>query len=256
MPKRMRSGIPRLPFKRFKPSPYVCRRRRGTKGRPSGKLMKNIVMKLAETKRVDLNYPIGTGSFAHDSIYECILNTTDQANTTVPTRVVVGGGQSSRVGDEVYSTGFRIRGCFGLPFDRRNTTIKMWLVEYNTNQGTPTTEAQWYRSTTGNNMLDPLNDDRFPGAKLLKTFRCKPRDLYVERGDIMDSGSINQIYYNLWIPFKRKLRYTSNSQLPPIAGCKERLSLIVTAYDTASTLTTDIVVVDHRQSVTWFYKDP
>lgn len=219
--------------------------------------MKRVAMNLAESKRVDKTYPIGgVTTFAHDSLYECLLHTTLQTDTAVMTSIVVGGGPSSRVGDEVYSIGFRIKGCFGLPFDRRNVQIKLWLVEYNSNQGTPTTQAQWYRVTTGNNMIDPIDNDRFPGVKLLRVLRAKPKDLYVERGDITDTGSINQIYYNIWIPFKRKLRYTSTSTVPPISGTKERLSLIMTAYDTPSTITTDTVVLDHRQSVTWYYKDP
>lgn len=257
-PKRKASMVSRgTQTKRQRTSaPYVRPRRRGTKPTTMSKFVKNIALKLSESKRVDVVGQFTTGSLAHDGIYEYLLNTTDQGNTTVPTRIVNSAVSNGRVSDEVYSTGFMIRGCFGLPFDRRNTCIKIWLVDYNTNQGTPTNQAHWYRDTTGNSMLDPLNDDRFPGVKLLRVLRHKARDLYVERGELTDNGSIAQLYYKIWIPYRRKLRYASGSQLPPIAGCKERLSLICTAYDTASALTTDVVVVDHRQSVTWYYKDP
>lgn len=257
MPKRMRLGGMRYgPLKRYRPAPYVRRRRRFTKGRPSGKFIKKVMMKLSESKRKDTNLPFGTGSFAHDSLYEVRLNDTDQAATTAPTALQLGGAPSARVGDEIYSTGFRVKGSVGLPFDRRNTTVKIWLVEYNSNQGSVTNQAQWFRSITGNNMLDPIDDDRFPNVKLMKTLRHKARDLYVERGDITDAGSVAQLYYSFWIPFKRKLRYGPTNGLPPLAGCKERLSLVITAYDTASSLTTDVVVVDARQAVTFYYKDP
>lgn len=257
--KRTRSRTPGRGFKRTRRQlfrqPAMRKRRRFP--RQTTRLVKAITLKMSEPKRKDVSLQFtSNGQFAHDALYECVLNTTDQGNTTVPTRLIASGGQSARVGDEVYSTGFMVRGSFGIPFDRRNTIVKIWLVEYNSNQGTPTNQAQWYRDTTGNNMIDPINNDRFPSAKLLKVLRCKARDLYVERGEVTDTGSIQQLYYNIWIPFKRKLHYASASELPPISGSKERFSLIATAYDTSSTITTDTVVVDHRQSVTWYYKDP
>lgn len=257
--KRSRSRTPFRGSKRARrnlfPRPAYRKRRRFPMR--ANRLIKSITLKMSEPKRNDLNLPFtSNGLMAHDTLYETLLHTTDQANTTVPTRLVVGGGPSSRIGDEVYSTGFMVRGSFGIPFDRRNTIVRIWLVEYNSNQGTPTTQTQWYRDTTGNNMLDPINNDRFTGVKLMKSLRCKARDLYVERGEVTDTGSIQQLYYSFWIPFKRKLKYTGTATTPPISGSRERLSLIATAYDTASTITTDNVVIDHRQSVTWYYKDP
>lgn len=222
-----------------------------------GKFVKKVMMAMSESKRVDKSMPFTSNeNMAHDSIYEVILHTTDQGNTTCVTNISNSGSFAGRIGDEVYSTGFRVRGSFGIPFDRRNTVIKIWLLEYNTNQGSPTTEAQFYRSITGNNMLDPINNDRFPGLRLLRKLECKAKDLYVERGEVTDAGSIHQLYYDAWIPFKRKFRYNGNTNnVPPISGSKERLSLIATAYDTASTLTTDVIVNDHKQVVTWFFKD-
>lgn len=236
---------------------YTRRRRRGTRPRTTRRFIKNIALQLSEAKRVDKNYPIGgVHTFAHDGLYECLLNTTDQSNTTVITALVNSGQSGARVGDEIYSTGFMLRGAFGVPYDRRNAQIKMWLVEYNSNQGTPTSQAQWFHNVTGNNMLDPINNDRWPGVKLLRTFRCKPKDLIYEEGDLYDAGSINTIYYKIWVPWKRHLRYTSSSSVPPVSGCKERLSIIFTAYDTKSSLTTDTIVVDHDQSCTFYFKDP
>lgn len=259
MPKRFRSGGRMGGWKKRKTTAFrrpVVRKRRAF-AKAATKMMKAVTLKMSEPKRNDVPYAFSsTGVMVHDTLYEVLLNTTDQASTLPPTRLIVGGGPSSRIGDEVYSTGFMVRGTFGIPFDRRNTIIKIWLLEYNTNQGSPTNQAQWYRDTTGNNMLDPINNDRFPGVKLLRTLRVKARDLYIERGDVTDSGSLAQIYYNIWIPFKRKLRYTGTAQTPPISGCKERLSLIATAYDTASTITTDNLIEDHKQVITWYYKDP
>ena len=242
--------------KRARSAPYVRRRRRFTKGRPTSQFVKNVIMRLSEAKRKDTNLPFGTGSYAHDALYEVRLNDTDQSATSCPTALQVGGAPSARVGDEIYSTGFQVRGSIGLPFDRRNTTVKIWLVEHNSNQGSVTTQSDWFRNITGNNMLDPINDDKFPGVKLMATLRHKARDLYVDQGAVTDSGSIAQLYYSFWIPWRRKLKYTSTNGVPPISGCKERLSLVMTAYDTSSALTTDVVGLDGRQSVVFYYKDP
>lgn len=194
-------------------------------------------------------------SFLHDSIHSCVLGSTG-SDTSYPTALSNGAADSNRIGSDVYSSGFRVRGSFGLPFDRRNTIIKIWLVEYNTNQGSPTDVTNWFRNVTGNNVLDPINTERFPGVKLLRTLRAKARDLYVERGEITDTGSIHQLYYDIWVPFKRKLRYSSTSAANPSSGMKEFLSLVMTCYDTYSAASaTDNVIVDHDQMVTFYYKD-
>lgn len=224
------------------------------------KRVKAAMLKASEVKAKYQAYTFGGGgtptrTFLHDSIHSCVLGGTVSDNN-VPTALAAGTGDNQRIGSDVYSIGFRVRGTFGLPFDRRNTTIKIWLVEWNSNQGSPTDVAQFFRNVTGSNLIDPINTERFPGVKLLRTLRAKARDLYVERGELTDSGSIHQLPYDIWIPFRRKLRYASTANGNPTAGCKEQFGLVMTCYDTfAASALSDNVVVDHDQMVTWYYKD-
>lgn len=218
------------------------------------------MLKASDTKAKYQAYYFGgnatvTRTFLHDSIHACQLGGTS-GDTTFPTSLATGTNDTNRIGSDVFSVGFRVRGSFGLPFDRRNTVIKIFMLEYNSNQGTPTDVTNFYRNVTGNNALDPINTERFPGVKLLRTLRAKARDLYVERGELTDSGSIHQLYYDIWVPFRRKLRYATATNSNPSSGMKENLVLLMTCYDTfsASSLT-DTIVVDHDQMVTFYYKD-
>lgn len=235
-------------------------RKPGRRPTKFAKRVQNAIMKVADTKVKYQGYYFGGGAtatrnFTHDSLSACILGGTSTVDTSHPTALGTGTGDNQRIGTDVYSLGFRVRGSFGLPYNKRNTTIKIWLVEYNTNQGNPIDATNWYRNVTGNNLLDPINVERFPGVKLLRTLRATSRDLYVERGELTDSGSIHQLYYDIWVPWKRKLRYFNNALSNPTSGSKEVLTLIMTCYDTFSTITTDNVIVDHDQMVAFYYKD-
>lgn len=218
------------------------------------KAVKSAMMKASDVKAKYQAYYFQGGAtatrvFTHDSLHQLQLAATN-TDTSIPTALTAGGLDNQRIGSDVYSIGFRVRGSFGIPFNKRNTIIKIWKVEYNSNQGTPTDVTNWYRNVTGNNALDPVNTERFPGVKLLKTLRVPARDL-----NATDATSIHQLYYNLWIPWKRHLKYATGGAANPSAGCKEHMSLIMTCYDTFSTLATDNLIVDHDQAVTWYYKD-
>lgn len=223
--------------------------------------VKNTVLRMSDTKVKYQAYYFGGGvtpthTFNHDSLNACLIGGTFTSDNSQPTSIGTGNSDTARTGTEIYSLGFRVRGTFGLPFDRRNTTIKIWMVEYNSNQGSPTDVSNWYRNVTGNNLLDPINTERFPGVKLLRTLRAKSRDLYVQRGEFTDAGNIHSLHYDIWIPWKRHLRYNGIAVENPRSGCKETVALIMACYDTRSSLVTDNVIVDHDQMVAFYYKDP
>lgn len=233
---------------------FVKRRRFGT--RPVGKssrFVRRIALSLAENKCVrNASKIANASSFNHDTAYVYSLH--DSNSDAGITRISQNTGDSARTGSDIYSVGIRVRGMFTLPYDRRNTTIKMYLVESNSSQGS--LPADLFRSTTGNRMLDPINTDNFKGVKLLRVLRTKARDLYVERGELTDAGSEATIHYNIWIPFKRHLVYNSSSAVCPKQGVKEMLSIVMIPYDTPSTSTTDTVITSHEQYTEMYYKDP
>jgi len=225
-------------------------------GSMKGRFVRKVnraILRMADTRSVNKTWTFGqTGgtavrSFNHDTLYECILGSTG-GNTSIPTGTSGGSADSQRNGGEVYSIGFQVSGMFSFPFDRRNTQVKIWLVEYNSNAGTVTNAGEFFKNVTGNDQLDPINNDRFPGVRLLKTLRLTARDL-------QDASKNGSVYYKLWIPFKRKLRYSTNGLGNPVSGMRENLSLVMGCYDTFGALVTDTLIVDHDQRVSWFYKD-
>jgi len=247
----------------WKPTRFARRPRRGTRYGGKSRMMRNIALNLSEAKENNLNLPFtggsGTASWNgyHDNLYGCNLH--DAVNNQGATKLPANGSLTNgRNGKEIYATGFRIRGSFTVPYDRRNTRIKMWLVEWNTAQGSPVTYANFFENTVGNGMVDPINNERFPGIRKLRDMRVKARDLYVERGEITDDGSEATMYYNIWIPFKRKLFFRDGStEMTPISGIKEYLTMIMLPYDTPDTnSTTDRVVTQHEQCVTFYWRDP
>lgn len=259
LPFRARKVRKVAPYRRMKIAPPGSRRTLQAGSRPGRRTkfyskVKRALLKASDLKAKYQAYYFQGGAtatrvFTHDSLHQLQLCSTN-TDTSIPVALGVGAGDNQRIGSDVYSIGFKIRGSFGIPFNKRNTCIKIWMVEYNSNQGTPTDATNWYRNVTGNNMLDPLNTERFPGVKLLKVLRVPARDL-----NATDATSIHQLYYDIWVPYKRKLRYVTTSLSNPGSGCKEHLSLIMTCYDTFSTLVTDNLIVDHDQTVTWYYKD-
>jgi len=225
----------------------------GSRGGTFTRRVNRAILRMADTRSVNKTWTFGqTGgpavrTFNHDTLYECQLGSTS-GNTAIPTALAGGTADSQRTGHDVMSIGFQVHGMFGFPFDRRNTQVKIWLVEYNSNSGTVTNAADWFKNVTGNDQLDPINNDRFPGVRLLRTLRLTARDL-------QDASKIGSVYYKLWIPFKRKLRYSTNGLGNPVAGMRENLSLVMGCYDTYGALVTDTLIVDHDQRVSFFYKD-
>lgn len=217
------------------------------------RFVKSVVFKLAESKSIRSSATISNlSSFKHNVLYPFTIH--DRINNAGVTKLSQNVGDSSRNGSDIYCLGFRIRGTFTLPYDRRNTIIKLWLCEHNSAQGDFPDEM--FRTITGNYMLDPINSDKFRGVKLLRTLRAKARDLYVERGELEDSGSDASVYYDIWIPFKRRFVYTGSAASCPTMGVKEALTMVMLAYDTPSTLETDTVINHHEQYIEMFFKDP
>lgn len=232
------------------------RARRGTRYRGSRKLIKRVALSLAEAKRKDASFKFneGTGSaWYHDTPYVLQLHST--SDPVCMTSIGGGTGEGQRNGNEVYSIGFRVRGTTSIPYDRRNVIYKMYLLEYNSNQGVPNDPTQLYRNVTGNDMLDPINNDRFPGLKHIRTFRVKSRDL-LSAPIVMGAQAYATIYWNIWVPFKRHLRYNTTSVAAPVSGAKENLILLMVGYDSPDTATTSAIGLHHNQACTWYFKDP
>lgn len=160
-----------------------------------------------------------------------------------------GTGDSTRIGDEIYITGIKVKLVFNLPSDRRTTSLKCWFVQWDSKQGSPTSYIEFFNPGSGNGMLDTVNSDRFPGVKMLGVFKNNDPDNTT-------TNAHGQIYVDVWIPIKRKVTFNNDGVQAFASGIKEYGALVFLAYDKIGTLTTDQVVNNMQGNVTMYFKDP
>lgn len=228
---------------------YVRRRKYGTRGKVAG-IARRVAMSLAEKKEYSQKFQSlesGTvGGLFHNVLKEDRLidnNTTGQG--LLPAQ---GDGDRQRVGNAIYTTGIMVRGTMAVAHDRRNTTVKIWLLEYNSSQGDPTSYSTFFNNTSGNGLLDNVNPNFFR-AKLVGTYRLTARDL-------LDTSNDGNIHFKKWIPFRRKLEFSSNGTTIATKGMKETLSLVYLAYDTYNASSSDRCIRNLDTCRTLHYKDP
>jgi len=246
-----------VPAKRRRTAPAYKRRKRGAgKSNPRG-FVKSVALSLAESKSISANFittaSIGSGGLFHNVLtqFKIIDNTT----TTGGILPITGTTDGTRNGSDIYAVGIMLRGQVSLPFDRRNTKIKMWLSERNTAQGDANLYNTFFKNVTGSGALDPVNNDAFK-HKYLGELRHYAKDLYIERGELTDAGAEATIYFKRWIPFKRHLKFNGSSSNAAAIGMKEALSVHFLAYDTYNTLVTDRVATTLNMAATMYFKDP
>lgn len=194
---------------------------------------------------------LSTVSLYHDNLYIYDLKT--PANTSG----IFGINESTsstntsdyRLSDIIYTTGMRYRGVFQIPYDRRNLIMKMWLVEYNSIQGAPSTYDEFFDNVSGNSLLDSIDHKRFR-PKLLFKGSVSPKDR-------LDASSDATILIDKWIPFKRTIKYSDGVDGNVVmGGCKEALALVVTFYDTiSSSSTTDVICNNNENLITLYYRN-
>lgn len=160
-----------------------------------------------------------------------------------------GLGDGERIGDEIYVTGIMIRATFEVPQDRRNTKMKFWYVPYNSEQGNPSDQAAFQHNVSGNTFLDPIQTDRWQGIRYLGMHQLKSVDQTTGQQD-------KSIMRKFWLPIYRKVTFNNDGSQSPASGLKEYGSIVATAYDTYSTLTTDTVVNRAEMTATLYYKCP
>lgn len=194
---------------------------------------------------------VATTSLYHDNLYMFDLktpaNTSGIFSITESTSSI--NADDRRLSDVIYTTGMRYRGVFQIPYDRRNLIMKMWLVEYNTIQGTPNTYGEFFDNVSGNSLLDAVDNKRFK-PKLIFKGSVSPKDR-------LDGSSDATILIDKWIPFKRKIKYSDGSDGDVVmGGCKEALALVVTFYDTiSSSSSTDILCTNNENLITLYYRN-
>jgi hypothetical protein len=249
MPKRSRSGsvLRRRRFSRRK----KWSRRAASRKRIS-RIAKAVVLSTSEKKYKSVNLPPASVALVpawkaypinHAGIYEFRVIDNVNGNTVLPTQ---GNSDGERNGDEIYMKGLRFRCSIQIPADRKNASYAFYLCEFNSVQGNPTTYSELFHQVTGNPRLDPIQHDRWTVHKL-GVYRLRSADVI--------TTAVGQININKWIPFKRKISFTTDNVTTVAKGTKERILILCIPYDTDSTLLTDVVGYVNA-NLTAYYADP
>lgn len=181
----------------------------------------------------------------HDSLATCLI--WNPSNTGLwPAQ---GNGDGERRGDEIYATGIMMRMVVQIPHDRRNTKFRMWYVPHNSSQGNPATKSELFHNVSNNVMVDPVQTDRWKGIRYLGQFRPTAVDQTTGAQD-------KTIFIKRWIPIKRKVTFTTDATSVPASGVTDNGYIIIAAYDSITSLTTDTLITQSETCFTLYYKDP
>lgn len=237
---------------------------RGRRRRPRGgfaKAVKKVILKTADTKFRsqqirDVSDGLLGGGLFHNTIQNYHL--WDQTNN-IPTQQNLGTSlfppqgteDFEMLGNEIYMTGIMLRGTMQIPYDRvKGTTVKMWLVQYNSVQEAPT-NLTFFHNITNNTHLDPLDSDRYR-AKYMGVLHPIWRGI---AGDDSVSSRDATLMFKRWIPMKKKV-LMRNNPLQRMDNLKERCAIVFAAYDKFSASTNDRIVTAFQIAATMYFKDP
>lgn len=236
--------------------------RRGRSRRGFTTRVKKIILKTSDTKFKsqqikDVSDGLLGGGLFHNTIQNYFL--WDQT-VTLPTQQnlatslfpVLGTTDFEMSGNEIYMTGIMLRGTMQIPHDRtKGTTIKMWLVQYNSASEDPS-NLNFFHNITNNTHLDPLDHERYQ-PKYLGEIRPIYRGLVAHN---LGPTSVEDatVMFKRWLPMKKKVHIR---QLPlRMDNLKERCAIVLTAYDKFSSSTNDRIVTAFQMAATMYFKDP
>lgn len=208
------------------------------------KAVRGVILKTSETMYKSKSQT--TATCLHNNLYH--IMDMDANSTLWPAQ---GDGDGNRKGDEIYATGIMIRGAANLPYDRKGTRLRFFLVEYDWNQtGSPETYSNFFHNTTGNGMLDTIQSKRF---KVHASWTQR----WYGNNEANATAVEATILFKKWIPLKRKINFQSDTSTVVTRGLKESFRLMVLPYDTINTSSVlDTVVNGIECCATLYYKDP
>lgn len=212
-------------------------------------LIKQINIK--ESERKYKSTTLTTGQMYHNLIYQFHIwgSSGTLAFDALPAQGTTDG---HRVGDRILLEGFKVRAIFQIPGDRKTTTVAIYWCPHNSDQGDPSSDLQ--HNVTGNTLVDPMQKKRYPGAKLIGKYRCKPVDSMEDAGSWATAQNSMPIYVSFWIPIKKKVYFIADASTTP-SNLKEFGSLCIAPYHTYSAVSTDNIVVDAQINATAYFKD-
>lgn len=205
------------------------------------KMMKKVALKTTETKFKNISLP--KWELYHNTLQESTINISSAL-------CAQNDDESGRVGNEIYLTGIKFRLLLGQKSDRPNVTFKIFVVEWDTNQGgTVTNSAHFYYWVSQNVLLDAIQSHRF---RILKKITYKGNLGSLEVGETAKEKTYP---LSFWLPMKRKISFQGDTSIVTSMGIKENLKVVVACYDAYGTLITDNIGYI-QGCATCYYKDP
>lgn len=230
-----------------------------TKGMIAKKRRNNLVrlIKDVQISESEMKYKSGTysvSSLNHNEIYEAHIWATP-GGSYVFSDIFPGQGTSdgNRVGDRIYAKGILLRGMFQVTGDRRNTSVALYFIPHNSENGSTGDYNQLFHNVTGSSMMDSLQKKKFPKAKFLGRYRVKPSDLHFA-GTANTSENSASIYFKKWIPIEKKLYFKADASTN-VQNLEEYGTLVIAPYQNVNTLSTDTLIVNCDLHATLYFKD-
>lgn len=238
-------------FRKMNASNLIAKKRRSN----LIKLIKDTQIAESEMKYKSGTYSVQ--SLAHNNIYEAHLWSPTPGTGVSLTAIMPSQGTTdgTRVGDRIYLKGILLRAMFQITGDRRNTSIAIYWVPHNSEQGSTSSYNDLFHNITGSSMMDSLQKKRFPKARLLGRYRVKPSDLHLYEG-ITASHAANSasIYVKKWIPIDKKVYFNADASVKS-SSLEEYGTIVIAPYHNVNTLATDVLVVNSDIHATTYYKD-
>lgn len=202
------------------------------------KIAKRVIMSTAESKVFHKN--AGKIELNHNNVASYNLV---QAST-LPSQ---GDGDMERIGDEINTTGFKIRLLIGQKNDRPNVNFKVWVVT--APKGVGYSYANFFRNVTGNVLLDSINTDY---CTVLYSDTFKPYDgaLTAPGGVVREMTFTKQI----WVPYKRVMKFGPADGATTMTNFPE-IYFLIAPYDAYGTLGSDNIAY-YQAMFSLHYKDP
>lgn len=234
-------------------------RKRNTSGMVAKSKRRELVKLIKDTQisESEMKYKSGTYSVAslnHNNIYEAHLwafpSSAVALTDIFPSQ---GTNDGARIGDRIYCKGMLVRGMFQVTGDRRNTSVAIYFVPHNSEQGSAGDYNQLFHNVTGSSMMDSLQKKRFPKAQFLGRYRVKPSDLHFSGTANIPVNSAS-IYFKKWINIDKKLYFKADASTN-ISNLEEYGTLVIAPYQNVNTLSTDTLIVNCDLHCTTYYKD-
>lgn len=212
-------------------------RKPGTFRKKVAQIAKTVALRQQETKHHVTDY--GTFNLYHDlstRITDQLLKT----NQGVADSVI-----GSRIGDTITLRGLKMYFKFEAPFDRPNTTTKIWILK--ARKGSLPTSVP-VKAITSNVIMDPVDMEKINKVLAVRTYKFN-QNVYK---DTTTYAVPNVNFRTLWIPLNNhKYHYFTDNN---VDGRDWNLAMYAATYDHSGALITDNIM-DIHVAGELFFKD-